>query len=427
MVWVIAIIAVLGNLYLLGGYDVEGDLAVFVVGVALAADAYLIYRIFKTIFSRNKATATAAPAPAAPTTLGIPVTHPAQDPHPSTLQYPAESKKTPTSQPVKDVSIKCPVCKTELPSNAAKCSCCGFNELHREFISAEDAATWFEETVVPHRLQWEQTKNQPAFHTADELYAQMAALQSKGISSHINEKASDFNINDYRDGVEVIRYNGNSSHVVIPNEINGKPVLRLGNSLFENCKWLTEVTLPNRLISIGNKAFRSSTLTHIVFPASLTDIGEEAFAHAAITEMVFPPSVKIIPKQVCYTCNKLKTVIIMGAVEIGEYAFGFSDAITKLALPETLHVIKKGAFASCHGISDIVLPASLRSIYGDFNCSLRGSIVVLNDNLEWLPAAKPTAHGLLEKITIYCNPGSTSQKHALEWGMKMKYLSEYQR
>lgn len=45
MVWIIAIIAILGNLYLFGGYDVEGDLAVFMVGVALIADAFVVYSI----------------------------------------------------------------------------------------------------------------------------------------------------------------------------------------------------------------------------------------------------------------------------------------------------------------------------------------------------------------------------------------------
>ena len=213
--------------------------------------------------------------------------------------------------------------------------------------------------------------------------------------------------------------------MVVPQSINGKPVYKLSDSLFENYKWLTEVVLPNGLTSIGNRAFARSGLTHIVFPNSLVEIGKNAFEYTPVTEMVFPPSVKIIPTHVCYTCKKLKTVIIMGATEIGEYAFGFSEAITKLALPETLLNIKNGAFASCHGIGNVVLPASLNSIYGDFTCDLRGSIVALNDNLVWRPAAKPTV-SLYSGITVYCNPGSTSQQHAHDWGMKTKLLSEYQ-
>lgn len=343
------------------------------------------------------------------------------------LQYPTTEKKITPVVPsvVAEVSIKCPVCKTVLPSASAKCLCCDFAELQREFINAEDAASWFENVVVPYRIKWEQTKNEPAFFTADELYAQMAAKQNQGISTHIDESASEFEISDYLDGVEIIQYNGNSPHVTIPNTINGKPVLKLCNSLFENCKWVTEVTLPNALTTIGNKVFRNTTLTHIVLPNSINEIGEEAFAYSAVTEMVFPPSIKMLPKNVCYNCKKLKTVIIMGAVEIGEYAFSFCDAITKLALPETLITIKNAAFSCCHALDNIVLPASLQSIYGDFSCSLSGVVVVLNDNLVWRPASK--LHYLGNNITVYCNPGSTSQQHARDWGMKVKLLSEYSR
>lgn len=271
------------------------------------------------------------------------------------------------------------------------------------------------------------TKQEPAsLFTADELYAQMIAKQSKCISSHINESASEFKVADYLNGVEIIQYNGNQNHVTIPNQINGKPVLKLRDSLFENCLWITNITLPNGLTTIGRKVFKSSAVTHIVLPNTLIEIGEEAFAYSNITEIVLPPNIELVPNKMCYFCKKMKTVIIMGAKEIGEYAFAFSGNITKLALPETLLDIKNGAFASCNGIDNVVLPASLESIYGDFDCSLRGSIVVLNDNLVWRPASKPMVASLTSGITIYCNPGSTSQQHARDWGMKMKFLSEYQ-
>ena len=426
MGWIIAIIAILGNLYLFSGYDVEGDLAVFMVGIALIADVFVVYSIIKALVAKGKTTTntTTTPAKSAPTHVQ-PINQVKETPK-SSLQYPTEKKAPvmPIVQPIKGASIKCPVCKTELPSSASKCSCCDFGDLHREFINAEDAATWFENVVVPHRIKWEQTKNQPAFLTADELYAQMAAKQNKGISSHIDESAGEFEYITYKDGIELTRYNGNASSVNVPEKIDGKQVLRLGNSLFENCKWLTTVTLPNGLTSIGNKTFRNTTLTHIVFPNSIEEIGEEAFAYSAVTEMVFPPSIKVIPKQVCYTCKKLRTVIIMGAVEIRESAFCFCEAITKLALPDTLITMKDGALACCHALEEVVLPASLQSVYGDFHCSSRGRIVVLNDDMIWRPASKSLT--FVNGVTVYCNPGSTSQQHARDWGMKMKLLSEYQ-
>ena len=384
----------------------------WIIAIAVA------YFIIKAIASNNNASQKNTVVTAKPAV--------AKEPPRPALQYPTEKKSTPVVQPeINGSSIRCPVCKIDLPSEIEKCSNCGFDELQREFINADDAASWFENVVVPYRVKWEQSKTQPAFLTADELYAQMVASQNKGISSCIDESASEFGVTDYLDGVEIIQYNGNSAKVVVPQSINGKPVYKLADSLFENYKWLTEVVLPNGLTSIGSKTFRCTGLTHIVFPNSLVEIGAGAFEYTPITEIVFPPSVKIIPTHVCYTCKKLKTVIIMGATEIGEYAFAFCESITKLALPETLIMMKNAAFACCHALAEVVLPASLQSIYGDFKCSSTGVIVVLNDNLVWRPAAKDTISSIFV-VTVYCNPGSTTQQHARDRGMKVKLLSEYQ-
>lgn len=305
MVWVIAIIAIIGNLYLFSGYDVEGGLATFMVGVALCADAFLVYSIFKAILSKNKTSATPNVTSKPTTPVSSQRAIKTVELNKNATQYPTEKKVDPVvAQTIKGTSIKCPVCKTTMPSTATQCSSCGFTELHREFINAEDAATWFENVVVPHRIKWEQTKNQPAFLTADELYAQMAAKQNKGISTHIDESAGEFEYIAYKDGIELTRYNGNASAVHVPAKVDGKQVLKLGNSIFENCKWITAVSLPNGMTSIGSKAFRKTMLTHIVFPNSIEEIGTEAFAYSAVTEMVFPPSIKVIPKSICDNCKK---------------------------------------------------------------------------------------------------------------------------
>lgn len=320
--------------------------------------------------------------------------------------------------------MKCPVCKSELESIVKKCSNCGFDELQREFINAEDAVSWFENVIVPYRVKWEQNKNQPVFLSADELYAQLTAKQRQNIANHINETINEFETIPYGDGLEITCYNGTSATVVIPNQINGKTVLKLGDSLFENCKWITDVTLPNELTTIGSKVFRNTSLAHIAFPNSIKEIGEEAFAWSAITEIIFPPSVEIIPDGICEYCKKLATVIIMGAIEIGKRAFCVCETMTRLGLPETLVTISDNAFSCCFALDNIILPASLQSIYGDFHGSARGSVVILNDNLIWSPKRRDS---LTRGITIFCNPGSTSQQHARDWGIKMKLLSEYQR
>lgn len=343
--------------------------------------------------------------------------------------------------------MKCPVCKTNIDDSLTACPNCKFSDLHRTFINSEDAATWFENVVVPYRIEWEK-KSQPVLMTADELYAQMASKQNKNISSHINESVGDFEYADYKDGIELTRYIGNSSSVNVPEKIDGKQVLKFGNSLFKNCKWITTVTLPNGLTTIGYYAFKNTQLTHIALPDSIKEIeggafadsaiteitlpdsivvvDDDAFARSAITEIIFPPSIEIISEGVCSHCYKLKTVVIMAAIEIERYAFAFCDSLTKLVLPETLTTIKESIFTGCDALKEVILPASVESVYEDFYCSHSGRIVVLNDDMIWRSLHYSyESYTSVKDITIYCNPGSTSQQHAWGCGIKMKLLSEY--
>ena len=58
MGWVVAIliVALLGNLYLFSGYDVDGDIATFMVGIAVLVDlliiGYVIYLIVDKLKSK---------------------------------------------------------------------------------------------------------------------------------------------------------------------------------------------------------------------------------------------------------------------------------------------------------------------------------------------------------------------------------------
>lgn len=45
----------------------------------------------------------------------------------------------------------CPVCKSAINDNTVKCSVCNFTDLHREFITKEDAQEWFDSVVLPYR------------------------------------------------------------------------------------------------------------------------------------------------------------------------------------------------------------------------------------------------------------------------------------
>ena len=52
----------------------------------------------------------------------------------------------------------------------------------------------------------------------------------------------------------------------------------IGNDAFSHCSSLSNIVVPNSVISIGNRAFWDcGSLSNIVIPDSVTDIGNGAF------------------------------------------------------------------------------------------------------------------------------------------------------
>lgn len=79
-------------------------------------------------------------------------------------------------------------------------------------------------------------------------------------------------------GVTIVKYRGKRSRVVVPAEIEGRPVVAIGDGAFVDCDSLTSVSLPNGLQSVGDKAFmRCGSLTSVSFPDGLQSVGDSAF------------------------------------------------------------------------------------------------------------------------------------------------------
>ena len=49
---------------------------------------------------------------------------------------------------------KCWVCNSEININDTKCPVCGFADLHKDFISKEDAENWMKTVVEPYRVKY---------------------------------------------------------------------------------------------------------------------------------------------------------------------------------------------------------------------------------------------------------------------------------
>lgn len=196
---------------------------------------------------------------------------------------------------------------------------------------------------------------------------------------------------------------------VIPAEIDGKPVTRIGSSAFSGCTSLTGVTIPDSVKSIGENAFFGcSALTGITIPDAVTEIGEQAFtecdyltiygstdsfAENYAEENGIPFEVpgaeeQLVPDSLQYSVENGAVTITgfsddipsdlvipaeingMPVKVIGERAFDMCDKLTSVVLPDSVTTIGPSAFESCTAMTSITVPDSVESIgdYAFYDC-----------------------------------------------------------
>ena len=146
--------------------------------------------------------------------------------------------------------------------------------------------------------------------------------------------------------IEITSYRASDSacgtDVVIPAEIDGKPVTSIGDSAFYRNQ-LTSVVIPDSVKSIGGSAFYINELTSVVISDGVESIGNAVFANNKLTSVVIPDSVKSIGGSAFYG-NQLTSVVILGSVtSIGEQAFSHNP-LTSIVIPDSLTKIEWGAF-----------------------------------------------------------------------------------
>ena len=111
------------------------------------------------------------------------------------------------------------------------------------------------------------------------------------------------------------------------------------NHAFFWCSSLSNIVVPNSVISIGDRAFSCcSSLSSIVIPDSVTDIGNDAFSH----------------------CSSLSNIVIPDSVtSIGDYAFSGCSSLSNIVIPDSVTDIGNGAFSGCLLLEYISIPKSV--------------------------------------------------------------------
>ena len=160
------------------------------------------------------------------------------------------------------------------------------------------------------------------------------------------------------------------------NTIIPTSVTTIGSYAFYSQQGLTEITLPEGLISIDEYAFDGCSLTSLTIPASLTNINPRSFLSCGqLKEIkVAAGNPKYDSRNDCNAIietasNKLflgceTTVIPEDIITIGENAFAFSG-FAGTTVPESITNIEESAFEGCKKMKQFTIPSGVTRISDD--------------------------------------------------------------
>lgn len=139
------------------------------------------------------------------------------------------------------------------------------------------------------------------------------------------------------------------------------------------------VTIPaviddKEVVEIAAEAFYGkSNISAIKCEAKLTAIGEYAFGYCeALVTVELPSTIEVIGKGAFYNCSSMTSCIMPeGLTTIEDKAFSNCYALPSVTFPSTLKSIGVFAFANCTALESIVLPEGLTTVgeQAYYNCT----------------------------------------------------------
>ena len=203
----------------------------------------------------------------------------------------------------------------------------------------------------------------------------------------------------------------------------------IDNVMFQGCRDLQSIELPNSINSIGSEAFDGcSGLTSIVIPKNVTFIGERAFSGcSSLTEVhisdlaawfnitfdinnsvfIGKSANPLYYAHHLYLNGTELTEIEIPAVitRINDYALCGASALTSITIPESVISIGSYAFSGCSGLTSITIPDGVTSIgnYAFDGCSSLETINFVGTVAEF--KTKNFDFGLSQLIKVVCTDG----------------------
>ncbi len=205
----------------------------------------------------------------------------------------------------------------------------------------------------------------------------MASRLDTAFSTTEAAPASDFTYTVSDGGVTVTGYSGGEVVVVIPDTIDGQPVVAIAEKAFADKGNLQALSIPDTVETIGIGALEGceslSTLrTPIItchtapyfgalFGAATHETNGSYVPNNLATLIVTAEAVTDIPDYAFYACRSLEAVFLPDSVEsIGAFAFYGCEGLTYIPLGHTaVASVGERAFTNCRALLALELPTTV--------------------------------------------------------------------
>ena len=233
-------------------------------------------------------------------------------------------------------TVKAPTCK-EAGERSRSCEC-GDKQTEALEVVAHVESEWI---VDKEATATEKGTRRKECTLCGEKLAEeeMPATGSVGLAYEKNSDANTYTITGIGTCTE--------TEIYIPEYINGGKVTAIDDEAFKGNKSITKVSIPG-VYYIGESAFESCTaLADLTFGYGVQYMGNYVFRGCTTLAVVeLPSSLKEIPAGMFYECSKLQKIVIpSGVTKIGRNAFG-ECAITSLNWPASIKQVGDHLFGT---------------------------------------------------------------------------------
>ena len=176
----------------------------------------------------------------------------------------------------------------------------------------------------------------------------------------------------------------------------------INDSLFYGCRDITNINIPNGVISIGKYAFYyCAGLTSVTIPDTVTNIDNGAFgACTSLTSINIPNGLTNINNEVFASCSGLTSITIPDSVtSIGNTVFSRCTSLTSVTIGSGVASIGSSAFYGCSRLTSVTIQATTPPTLANANAFQN-----TNTNLIiYVPAASVNAYKAATNWSAYAS------------------------